>query len=144
MSRKNNKVVDFFEPTLTKQSFKDDCDINKIVAKYAATGVLNHINARNPRYIDCVGVPDYQAALDMINTANEQFDALPAKIRARFGNDPEQLLAFMDDPANAEEAAKLGLIKAPEKELEKEPEKAPEVPKSAPTDTPKVADSPKV
>lgn len=127
MSRKDNKVVDFFEPTLTKQSFRDECNINNILAKYINTGQFAHVNARNPRYIDCVGVQDYQAALDLVDATQAQFDALPSKIRARFANDPEQLLAFLDDPKNAAEAAELGLVKTPD---------------SAPTDTSTVSDSP--
>jgi len=123
MSRRDNKILDKFEPSLTKQSFKDECNINNIVAKFSQTGTCNHVNARNPRYIDCVGVQDYQHALDIVHSAEEQFDALPAKIRAKFDNDPAKLMAYMDDPANAQEAAELGLIATP-----------PDAPKSAPTE----------
>lgn len=34
------EVLGGFEKTLTKQEFKDDCDINKIVKRYNTTGVI--------------------------------------------------------------------------------------------------------
>lgn len=125
MSRKSNKFLDNFEPTLTKQSFKADCDINNIVAKYRCTGLCNHINSDKPRWIDCVGVADYQVACELIDSACAQFAALPAKIRARFDNNPEKMLAFCEDSKNFEEAVKLGIV-APPEGAQKLPEKAPE------------------
>jgi len=110
MSRKDNKVVSNFEPTLTKQSFKDECNINNIVAKYMRTGQCTHLNSHKPRYIDCVGVADYQDALAIVAAAQREFDALPAKVRARFANDPCAMVAFVDDPKNLDDAVKLGLL----------------------------------
>lgn len=127
MSKKDNKAIKF-GASLTKQSFKAECDINNIVAKYAATGQVTHISAQKPRYIDCMPYVDYQYALDAVNAAAEQFAALPAKIRARFDNEPARLLEFLGDEKNALEAAKLGLLKADYKVEEK----APEEPKKAP------------
>jgi len=125
MSRKNNKVLKDFEPTLTKQSFKDECNINNIVAKFALTGQLPQ-SARKPRYMDCVGVENYQDALAIVDLAAAHFSALPAKVRARFANDPTKMVSFLDDPNNADEAVKLGLID----------------PKTAPVNTPESAESP--
>lgn len=128
MSRKYNKVVNNFQESLTKQSFRDECDINNIIRKHAATGQCNHISARNPRYIDCVGTVDYQQALDIVDAAAAQFAALPSNLRARFRNDPALMLEFLADEKNVEEAAKLGLLKA----APEEPKKAQEEPKKAP------------
>ena len=113
MSKRDNRVVTNFGPTLTKQSFAADCNVNNVVAKYASLGVLNHLNPEKPRYIDCVSVPDYQASLDIIQRATDQFVALPAKIRAHFANDPAEFLQFCSDPANAQALVKMGLAVVP-------------------------------
>jgi len=39
--------------------------------------------------------------------------SLPSKIRDRFGNDPSQLLSFLADSSNKDEAISLGLVSAP-------------------------------
>ena len=36
--------------------------------------------------------------------------ALSAEIRSRFGNDPQNLILFLEDPSNRPEAEKLGLV----------------------------------
>lgn len=135
MSRIDNKIVTDFEPTLTKQSFKDECNINNIVAKYQRTGQVTHLNSVKPRYLDCVGVADYQHALDIVNAAGAEFDGLPAKLRARFANDPAKLIAFCDDPQNYDEAVKLGLVAAPETAVQTVSEE----PKNQSTQTPEQA-----
>jgi hypothetical protein len=38
------------------------------------------------------------------------FEDLPAEVRFRFDNKPAELLKFMSDPANADEAIDLGLF----------------------------------
>lgn len=52
---------------------------------------------------------DYQEALETVAEAEQAFDSLPIELRQRFGS-PEQFLEFVDDPANFQEAMKLGLI----------------------------------
>lgn len=39
-------------PSLTKQSFKDECDINQIVAKFEKTGLVNHLARGVPQFAD--------------------------------------------------------------------------------------------
>ena len=51
------------EPTLTKQSFKEECDINNIMAKYRATGILSHVQAHQGRYQDLPSEIDYHTDL---------------------------------------------------------------------------------
>ena len=42
--------------------------------------------------------------------------ALPAHLRARFENDPAQLIDFLGDENNRSEAEKLGLLEVPKAE----------------------------
>jgi phage internal scaffolding protein len=93
----------------TDQSFKDECDINKIMSRYLKTGEFAHVNHNKPVYIDCPSV-DYLQALEVVGEAGEAFDAMPADIRDRFKNDPTELLRFLEDNSNYEEAVDLGLI----------------------------------
>jgi len=93
----------------TKQSMKDECDINKITARYERTGALPDMIREDPQYGDFSDVPSFQEALHLVSLAETQFGALDARVRARFENDPAQFLAFATDPANLGEMVKLGL-----------------------------------
>lgn len=94
---------------LTKQSFKDECDINILMQRYQDTGMLDHVNQAEPRYADVTAM-DYQEAMDIIADANSMFYALPSEIRDRFGNDPQRVLEFAEDPRNEAEAVELGFL----------------------------------
>ncbi|QXP08116.1 MAG: internal scaffolding protein [Arizlama microvirus] len=98
------------EPSLTKQSFSQECDINVIMARFEKTGILSSENAQTPRYGDFSDVIDYDESLRVVMEADEAFMSLPAKVRARFENDPSQLIEFVRDPANVDEAVSLGLM----------------------------------
>lgn len=97
------------DPSLTKQSFREESDINVIVARFNLTGQLP-VGIRMPSYGDFADVFDFQTAMNAIAHANEAFDAMPAGVRARFHNDPAEFVAFCSDQANREEAEKLGLV----------------------------------
>lgn len=103
-----------------KQSFKEECDINTIMAKYIRTGVLDFVAKHEPRYGDCTG-QDFQDAQLLIAGAQSMFQDLPAAIRARFDNDPAQFLDFVDDPDSREEAREMGLLK-PEAKVDTPPQ----------------------
>lgn len=95
----------------TKQSFKAECDINNIMARFTRTGVLDFTNRREAQYGDVTGL-DYQRAMDIVVQAKAMFAELPSGIRSRFQNEPAMFLEFVQDPANAEEMVKMGLAKA--------------------------------
>lgn len=107
--KENYKGVDFTEPTITKQSFKDECDINHILRRYQKNGQLPDLIKENPRFGDFSSPHDYQESMNIVAFANEQFAALPAKTRERFNNNPELFLEFVDNPQNNAELIKLGL-----------------------------------
>lgn len=92
-----------------KQSFKEESDINTIMAKYMKTGVLEHVKENAGQYMDLpVGV-DYQASMNIVIAAGEAFDSLPGSVRRRFENNAVQFLEFMDDPEMIEESVEIGL-----------------------------------
>jgi len=110
----NHQTGEFEKPkTRTKQSFKDECDINNILQQYSATGMIRHMRNEQPRYADLPDDVDFQAAMNTVLQAESAFASLPSKVRNRFHNDPAEFLAFMSDPKNLEEMISLGLVKKP-------------------------------
>lgn len=103
----------FDQPSRTKQSFKDECDINKIMKKFERTGMVAHLSKYQGSYADVSGGVDYHTALNTVAAAKEMFLTLPAKVRARFEHDPGAFLDFVGDPANEKEMVEMGLKKAP-------------------------------
>lgn len=118
----NNELVNHvtgevtFPVTRTKQEFKDQCDINNILKQFKLTGQIQHINkqASMGRFEDLPDEVDFQTSLNTIRDAERAFEALPSKVRERFGNEATKFLAFLADPENRDEAQRLGLLKKPE------------------------------
>lgn len=96
------------DPSLTQQHFAEECDINTIVDRFMRTGVMPD-TVVVPQYGDYSDVMDFQTAQNAIRQASENFFAMPAAIRARFQNSPQVFLEFFGDPANQDEAIRLGL-----------------------------------
>jgi phage internal scaffolding protein len=101
------------DKTLTQQQFAEESDINTIVNNFLRSGELPD-ELSKPQFGDFTGVVDnYHDALNLVIAADDAFAALPAKIRARFDNDPAKYVDFFENPENHAEAIKLGLVDAP-------------------------------
>ena len=112
--------IKFDQPSQTLQSFKDDADINCIIALFENTGVLVDPTvpvSRTPQFGDYSDMPDYQTAQNVIVAANNAFSALPSNIRERFGNDPAAYFDFVQSLKEGSEdyveAIRLGIIDEP-------------------------------
>lgn len=114
------------QESLAKQEFKEQVDIHNIIRKYKATGQITHLNRTPAKYGYATG-RDFAEAMNIVVTAQESFQAMPAELRARFNNDPGAFLDFVDDPDNADKLADLGLITTPAQPL---PEASKEAPKA--------------
>lgn len=99
----------FTKPSMTKQNHKAECDIHNILKRFNETGQLPDMIRENPQYGDFSNVKDYQESLEIVIKAEEQFAALPAKVRDRFNNNPAMFLEFATNPENGRELVKLGL-----------------------------------
>lgn len=110
---------DFSEDPGAVQSFKDECDINRIMAKFRRTGVLNWVNEHQGKFEDVTG-HDFREAMDTLVRAREVFDDLPAHIRSEFHNDPAAFLDFCHSTKESDRARarELGLLQAPKPEVE--------------------------
>lgn len=101
------------EESKTQQQFKDESDINTIVERFGLTGELPTVN-RMPVSGDFTGVTDFQTAMQLVRKAQEGFMEFPAQLRARFANDPQRVLQFLEDEKNRDEAIRLGLVPKPQ------------------------------
>jgi len=104
----------------TQQQFKDECDINTIVRLFGITGKLPE-NVHAPTFGDFFEVDDFHSAQNAVRNAAESFMRLPANVRERFGNDPQQLIVFVSDDRNRKEAEALGLVFTPPPSLSHPP-----------------------
>lgn len=96
-----------------KQSFQKEANINTIMAKYAKSGLLVDpmcVSTRMPQFGDFSAVNDFQSMQNRVLEVKRYFDSLPAVVRLRFNNSPDELLKFMSDDKNKDEALKLGLL----------------------------------
>lgn len=102
--------ITFTEPSMTLQSAAPECDIYNILNQFNTTGIVTHVASGTPQYSDVSEVPDYQAAMEIIMTAEEQFSVLPSHVRREFDNDPGKMLEFIQNPDNYERGVELGLF----------------------------------
>lgn len=91
-----------------KQAFAEECDINTIVNRFRIGESLPE-NVQVPLNEDFDDVFDLRSALHVVMDANKAFAAMPAKIRARFGNDPVAFVDFCSQAENQDEAIKMGI-----------------------------------
>jgi len=111
-------------PSLIQQNFKDETDINLIVGRAFKTGQPPMTNLgrpgasrRQPIYGDFSSV-DHLEMRNAVASREVLFAGLPARIRARFKGDVYQLMLWVEDPKNHDEAVKLGLLVDPPRDLE--------------------------
>jgi len=95
-------------PGRTKQSFKDGCDIHRIVAKAQKAGTLSHLEKHGAFYADVADAPqDIFEARDQLEKVNAIFADLPSELRNEFQNDPLEYLTYVNDPANRDQLDRL-------------------------------------
>jgi len=111
-----------------KQSFKGECDINRIMGKYLKSGTVDHFTRHGGTY-GFASSATFHDAMNVVVKAEKMFSDLPSDIRKKFANDPAAFLEFVQDEKNLPEMRKLGL--APEAPSSSSP-----APEPAPTPAP--------
>lgn len=113
MYRKTARVQKVFKkPSLTKQSFKEECDLNLLVKRFRDNNadIFDQFSKYSAgEYGDFSQIVDYRTALDQVKQANESFAQLPAKVRQFFNNSAEYFLDFCQDSNNIDTLKELGL-----------------------------------
>lgn len=102
--------------SLARQEFREESDINTIVDRFGI-GYDMPEGVRAPTFEDFADVFDFQSAMNVSLKAREAFMALPAAVRAEFGNDPQAFVAFASDDRNFDRLDALGMIKPEAKEI---------------------------
>jgi phage internal scaffolding protein len=105
----------FTEESRTSQSAADAVDVHKIMKNYNATGLLRRVHEGQLEYKNLAAVVNEDGrfelgeAYQLIAQARENFDELPAYLRAKFDNNPQVFHEFVNNPANYEAMVELGL-----------------------------------
>jgi hypothetical protein len=125
---KSKKVKSIYEgPTrftpvgesATKQSFKEEVDINSIVKRFTKGMGLENMQGvplSEKNFGDFSDVTDLRGLYDRMHNAQESFYKLPSKVRLKFDNDPVDFLEFASNPDNLDAMRELGLAPSMQKD----------------------------
>lgn len=83
----------------TKQAFKDQCDINKILKKAQRAGSLSHLVKHGAHYGDFSDVPDLLTANARIQAGQSIYDELPSELKREFP-DMYSFFEYVNNPEN--------------------------------------------
>lgn len=101
----------------TKQSYKDETDIQKIMARAEKVGTISHLDKYEGIYTDYSDY-DFMEQTQMLTKGREIFDDLPAEVRKEFSQSPAEFFAFVNNPANLDKLReKLPALAAPGRQL---------------------------
>lgn len=98
-------------PSRCNPDYKDEVDVNNIMNRFLKTGQLTHINqipmiATEDQVISSL---DLQESIHQVREAEAMYNSLNKKLKKQFKN-PQELLQFLDDPKNWDEAREIGLL----------------------------------
>lgn len=112
------------EKSRTDQQWKKDTDVNNIMDSYLKRGELPLFAKRanvQGQYADVSEIPDLLGAYEQVQAAETAMSQLPAQVRAKFKNNPHELVEFLKDKKNLEESIELGLRERKEVDTPKSP-----------------------
>lgn len=107
---KESDGIVFTEPSRTKQSDMERCDLRYQLARFQKTGLMGNLRSDEPLYGDFSEVDDLITAQNRLVDLEEQFMSMPAALRKKFDNDPLQMLEWLQKEENFDEAVKYGLL----------------------------------
>lgn len=122
--------VHFTDDSLTKQSFKDEVNINNILARFRATGQMPTVSSARARY-DFNTAQSYLDAQNLVASAKTLFEEQPAAVREEFRNDVLVFLDAIQDEKSTERLVELGIL-SPDGPEVIEPLSGSEAPSEAP------------
>ncbi len=106
---------DMYEPLMpgdepgAKQSMKDECDIDGIVMRYKATGLISHLAGGVPQFVDVGELGDFRSVLEHVRSVEAYFAGLPAEVRASFANDVYSYMDYLESDPSIEDMETRGL-----------------------------------
>lgn len=91
----------------TKQAFKDQTDINKLLARAAKGETLSHLAKHGAVYGDFSDIDDLLTAHDRLQRGQAIFDRLPAEVKREFDQDVGKFYNFVNNPENRENLGEI-------------------------------------
>lgn len=121
MRSRERLSVDCGGVSRTKQSMRDETDINLIIKRHGGIPPAQHPG----RFVDVSMVGDYFQSVQLVARAQQAFEQMPAVVRARFHNDPRFMVSVVDnaiaDPESSreviDELVKLDILAPDVREL---------------------------
>lgn len=101
------------ERSLTKQSFKDQADVNLVVRRYATEGTLPYVNPRPGVFGDVSGAVQLQEAIELVRDANDSFQGLPSSVRTLADNSAVNFLQMLSTPDGVSDLQEVGFLPTP-------------------------------
>lgn len=100
---------DFYDPrSPVQQYFRDESDVNNIVAYWTRTGDYTAYSHQRPaRYVDCSVLQDFEHALNTIVKAEDILSNMDPVERLKFQDDPIAFIEHFADPVNKESFEKV-------------------------------------
>lgn len=81
-------AIYFPEDKITRDSFKDECDVKKIVERFARTGEIQHVQKAQPQYGESPNISFHEAAC-MQAEISSQLEANPTLLDQEPPEPPE-------------------------------------------------------
>ena len=98
----------------TVQSDREGAEIKNILARYEATGIIEHMRNVDLQFRDVSAFSDLSDALQQAKEAEKEFMKLPPKLREVFNHDVAEWLDAAQDPEKIEavrpQLEKLGVL----------------------------------
>lgn len=106
-----NTVTYFSGPTMTRQEFAEECDINVLMQRYQNQDIGAIMRAAGePVYADFSEMPqDLMGFMKLMGDAENAFMTLPAEVRRTFDNDAVKFVDFASEPSNLDQMRSWGL-----------------------------------
>jgi len=113
MAKRGKRVVHKIEHgSLTQKHFAEGTDINRMMERHRAGAPLQ--GAGRPSgdvlYFGSLTGASYHEMLVRLQNVQGAFSNFPAKTRKFFGNNPENMLTFLEDEKNMAKALELGIV----------------------------------
>lgn len=96
MSQMETFNSDVYPQTLTKQAFKNETDVNKLMARVAKGQTISHLARYGAMYGDFSDIGDLMTAQQRLAKAQEIFDQLPGEVRREFDQSPVQFFNYVN------------------------------------------------
>lgn len=109
--------ISFKKPSLTSQEFKDECNINKLLYKYASQAKMLGLPISEvlPRistdaFRDVSNAESFHESMNRISQMNDLFSNLPSDVRRKYGDTVEGFVNALGNPSEYEYLAEHGVL----------------------------------